>query len=66
MPDTWRGPALALRLVGNRVGQVALPALAGVVAAPLGPAAGVWFACAVLAASGVERVLSGRTGPDRS
>ena len=66
VPDTWRGPALALRLVGNRVGQVALPALAGVVAAPLGPAAGVWFACAVLAASGVERVLSGRTGPDRS
>ncbi|WP_336705684.1 MFS transporter [Micrococcus terreus] len=66
VPYTWRGPALALRLVGNRVGQVALPALAGLVAAPLGPAAGVWFACAVLAASGVERVISGRTGPDRS
>lgn len=62
VPDDWRGAALGLRLVGNRLGQVVLPAVAGAVAAPLGPAGGVWFACAVLGLSGLERVLSGRTG----
>ncbi|QCU77216.1 MFS transporter [Citricoccus sp. SGAir0253] len=60
VPDSWRGAALGLRLVGNRLGQVLLPAAAGLVAAPLGPAGGVWFACAVLAASGTERLLGGR------
>lgn len=64
VPTDWRGAALGLRLVGNRVGQVLLPAAAGVIAAPLGPAGGVWFACAVLGLSGLERVLGRHTGPD--
>lgn len=64
VPVSWGGSALALRLVGNRLGQAVLPAVAGVAAAPLGPAAGIWFVCAVLAASGAERIFSGRVGPD--
>lgn len=64
VPADWRGAALGLRLVGNRLGQVVLPVVAGVVAAPLGPAGGVWFACAVLGLSGLERILGGHTGPN--
>jgi MFS family permease len=64
VPADWRGAALGLRLVGNRLGQVILPVVAGVIAAPLGPAGGVWFACAVLGLSGLERVLGGHTGPN--
>jgi MFS family permease len=66
VPADWRGAALGLRLVGNRLGQVVLPVVAGVVAAPLGPAGGVWFACAVLGLSGLERVLGRHTGPNES
>ncbi|MFE7629785.1 MFS transporter [Kocuria sp. NPDC057446] len=57
VPATWRGSALAVRLVGNRAGQVAMPLLAGLVAAPLGPAGAIWFTCAVLLASGLEKTL---------
>lgn len=46
-PDGQRGKALALRLAGNRVGQVVLPSAIGVVAAGLG-AAGVFLASAVV------------------
>ncbi|MEV4900199.1 MFS transporter [Citricoccus sp. NPDC055426] len=60
VPVAWRGPALAVRLVGNRVGQVVMPVVAGLVAAPLGPAGGIWCACLILAASGTERLVSGR------
>ncbi len=60
VPATWRGPALALRLVGNRVGQVAMPVAAGLVAAPLGPAGGIWCACLALAISAAERMVTGR------
>ncbi|GAA4774283.1 MFS transporter [Citricoccus nitrophenolicus] len=60
VPGDWRGPALALRLVGNRVGQVVMPVVAGLVAAPIGPAGGIWCACLILAASGTERLVSGR------
>ncbi|MDJ0459468.1 MFS transporter, partial [Arthrobacter sp. NQ7] len=42
-----RGRALALRLAGNRVGQVMLPSAIGVVAAGLG-SAGVFLASAVV------------------
>jgi MFS family permease len=59
VPASWRGPALAFRLVGNRVGQVVMPVVAGLAAAPLGPAGGIWCACLVLAASGTQRILSG-------
>ncbi|MFI7483364.1 MFS transporter [Kocuria sp. M1R5S2] len=57
VPASWRGSALAVRLVGNRVGQVAMPLLAGLVAAPLGPAGAIWFTCAVLLASGLEKTV---------
>ncbi|MFC7403348.1 MFS transporter [Citricoccus sp. GCM10030269] len=60
VPAAWRGSALAFRLVGNRVGQVAMPVVAGLAAAPLGPAGGIWCACLILAASGTERLVSGR------
>ncbi|WP_411375080.1 MFS transporter [Arthrobacter sp. MPF02] len=46
-PAGQRGRALALRLAGNRVGQVVLPSAIGVVAAGLG-AAGVFLASAVV------------------
>lgn len=57
VPSTWRGSALAVRLVGNRAGQVAMPLLAGLVAAPLGPAGAIWSTCAVLLVSGLEKSL---------
>ena len=44
----------------NRVGQVAMPVVAGLAAAPLGPAGGIWCACLILASSGTERLVSGR------
>ncbi|MFC9769840.1 MULTISPECIES: MFS transporter [unclassified Pseudarthrobacter] len=46
-PAGQRGRALALRVAGNRVGQVVLPSAIGVVAAGLG-AAGVFLASAVV------------------
>lgn len=46
-PTGQRGRALALRLAGNRVGQVVLPSAIGVVAAGLG-AGGVFLASAVV------------------
>lgn len=60
VPDSWRGSALAVRLMANRLGQVGMPVLAGAVAAPLGPAAAIWMTCAVLAGSGVERIVRDR------
>lgn len=66
VPRSWRSPALALRLMGNRVGQVVLPVAASIVAGPVGPAGGIWFACAILGVSGAERLLSKRTGPNPS
>lgn len=63
VPRSWRSTALAVRLMGNRLGQVVLPAAAGLVAAPLGPGAAVWCACGVLAVSGVERVVRDRRRP---
>ena len=64
VPRTWRSPALALRLMGNRIGQVVLPIAASAVAGPIGPAGGIWFACAILGVSGIERLVSKRTGPN--
>ena len=64
VPRSWRGTALALRLMGNRIGQVVLPIAASVVAGPIGPAGGIWFACAILGISGAERLISKRTGPN--
>jgi hypothetical protein len=48
---------LAMRLTGNRVGQVAVPAAAGAVAGAAGVAAPFWLTAALLgaAALGVAR-----------
>lgn len=56
-PAGQRGRALALRLAGNRVGQVVLPSTIGVMAAGLG-AAGVFLASAV-AVGGTLLLLRG-------
>ncbi|WP_417234940.1 MFS transporter [Arthrobacter sp.] len=58
VPRHWRGSALAVRLLGNRVGQVVMPMAAGVIAAPLGPAGAIWFSCAVLVGSGLQKSLA--------
>ncbi|QMS55934.1 MFS transporter [Kocuria varians] len=57
VPGTWRGSALAVRLMGNRLGQVILPVAAGAVAAPFGPGGAIWLTCALLVASGVEKAV---------
>ena len=57
VPGTWRGSALAVRLMGNRLGQVILPVVAGAVAAPFGPGGAIWLTCALLVASGVEKAV---------
>lgn len=62
VPAAWRGAALALRLMGNRVGQVVFPVVAGVVASPLGPSGALWFACAVMAGAGAQRLVQDRHG----
>lgn len=49
-PPRQRGVALSLRLAGNRVGQISLPSLMGLIAAGVG-AAGVLAATAVVVAS---------------
>lgn len=59
VPRDWKGTALAVRLLGNRVGQVALPLAAGALAGPLGPGAAIWFSVAVLLLSGVEQAVEG-------
>ena len=56
-PDGQRGRALALRLAGNRAGQVVLPSAIGGVAAGLG-AAGVFLASA-LAVGGTLMLVRG-------
>jgi MFS family permease len=43
VPETTRGTALAMRLTGNRFGQVATPAAAGLVAGAAGVAAAFWL-----------------------
>lgn len=51
VPGSWRGSALAVRLMGNRLGQVVVPALGGVVAAA-GASGAIWMCCALLLGSG--------------
>jgi MFS family permease len=57
VPAQVRGAALAMRLTGNRLGQVAVPAAAGVVAGAAGVAAAFWLTAALLGAAawGVAR-----------
>lgn len=57
VPTQDRGAALAVRLMGNRLGQVVLPVVASTVAAGTGPAGAIWFCCGLLCFSGVEKSL---------
>jgi MFS family permease len=59
VPESVRGTALAVRLTGNRVGQVAAPAAAGLVAGSSGTASVFWMLAAMLVASGVAVQRSG-------
>lgn len=54
VPPHDRGAALALRLLGNRLGQVALPIGAGLLAAPAGPGGALWMSAAVLCAASIR------------
>lgn len=60
VPATSRGAALGLRLTSNRVGQVAVPALAGLVAGALG--VGAVFAVLGAALAGITLVVLRTTG----
>jgi MFS family permease len=57
VPESVRGTALAVRLTGNRIGQVAVPAVAGIVAGSAGVTSVFWLLGAMLTASAlaVER-----------
>lgn len=57
VPSQDRGAALAVRLMGNRLGQVLMPMAASTAAVGLGPAGAIWFCCALLCISGVEKSL---------
>ena len=52
VPRPAWGSALALRLTGNRLGQVAMPAAAGLVAGGVGVAAVFWLLGGILVAAG--------------
>jgi MFS family permease len=51
VPEYARGTALAVRLAGNRLGQVAAPTAAGVVAGSAGARAVFWVLSALLGCS---------------
>jgi len=53
VPESARATALAVRLTGNRVGQVAAPAAAGVIAGSAGASSVFWLMSGVLVASGL-------------
>ncbi|MGW1154626.1 MFS transporter [Streptomyces rubiginosohelvolus] len=62
-PDGARSTALALRLTGNRLGQVAAPAAAGLIAGAVGVAAPfVLLGVGLVAAAGLGLRGEGRTG----
>lgn len=60
VPAQDRGTALAVRLMGNRLGQVLLPLAAGTATVGLGPGGAIWFSCALLCVSGIEKSLRSR------
>ncbi|MCW2974935.1 MAG: putative integral rane transport protein, partial [Actinomycetia bacterium] len=68
VPDYARATALAVRLTGNRLGQVAAPAAAGLIAGNAGAGAVFWLLSGLLVASAaavqrpvVRRRLAGRS-----
>ena len=66
-PPGLRGRAMSLRLTGNRLGQVLVPSVAGLLAAGAGAAGVLWLTAAALAGVGVaSRGLATRGRPPRS
>nr|WP_166432898.1 MFS transporter [Nesterenkonia salmonea] len=57
VPLHCRSSALALSLVGNRVGQVLVPMAAGGLTGVVGASGGVWLGCLLLLGSGVEKTV---------
>src|SRR5215210_7120092 len=53
VPQQMRATALAVRLTGNRIGQIAAPAAAGLLAGGAGTASVFWLMSAMLLASGM-------------
>jgi MFS family permease len=53
-PPGLRGRAMSLRLTGNRLGQVVVPSVAGLVAVGAGAAGVLWFTAAALGAVAVS------------
>jgi MFS family permease len=53
VPQQMRATALAVRLTGNRIGQIAAPAAAGLLAGAAGTASVFWLMSGMLLASGV-------------
>jgi hypothetical protein len=51
VPRQWAATALAVRLTGNRLGQVAAPALAGILAGGAGVGSVFWLMGGTLFAS---------------
>jgi MFS family permease len=68
VPEYARATALAVRLTGNRIGQVAAPAAAGLVAGSAGARSVFWLMSGVLVASGAvvrrQPVETGATAPE--
>jgi len=62
VPEQAKSTALAVRLTGNRIGQVATPATAGVVAGNAGASSVFWLLGAILVASALAIQ---RSAPDR-
>ena len=63
VPEHARGTALAVRLTGNRIGQVAAPAAAGFVAGGAGASSVFWLMSGVLVASAVAVRRPAEDGP---
>lgn len=60
VPGSWRGSALAVRLMGNRLGQVGMPLAAGAVASGFGAGGAIWMTCLLLVVAGGVSAVDGR------
>ena len=66
VPEHAQSTALAVRLTGNRIGQVATPAAAGVIAGGSGAGSVFWLLGAMLVASAVAIQRPAPSGPDET
>jgi MFS family permease len=64
VPEHARSTALAVRLTGNRIGQVATPAAAGVVAGSAGASSVFWLLAGLLAVSALAIQRPAADGPE--